>query len=80
MKSLKEMWKDYWLPTPVNVRQWADALLITFSTVGITLSNPIHTKICFAIGVILKLLSNRLKDEKPSIPPINSDIPNKLQD
>lgn len=78
--TFKFSWKQYWAPTPKNIRKWADALLITFFSGGLAVSNPETTKILFTIGLLLKLISNLFKDaEDYSNSPDSSPDSGKLQ-
>lgn len=78
--TFKFSWKQYWAPTPKNIRKWADALLVTFFFGGAAIPDPSTSKTVIAIGLLLKLISNLFKDaEDYSNSPDSSPDSGKLQ-
>lgn len=58
---MKYGWKQYWQPTPKNVRKWADGLLSVSTLAGtyaFVQNNFHYMAICFWVGVGGKFLSN----------------------
>jgi hypothetical protein len=52
---------QYWKPTPVNIRKFADAILAASALIGtntIVTSNPKLGAAIMVVGVIAKIISN----------------------
>lgn len=59
-------WKEYWKPTPKNIRKMSDAIVAacTFSGTMVSFNGePKIGTVIFIVGFVAKILSNFFSDE-----------------
>ena len=64
---INKYYKQYYMPTPTNIRKWADGLLAcsTFVTASSIIENyPLLALIALFVGVLGKFVSNFFSENK----------------
>ena len=65
---MKYSWKNYWKPTPRNIRKFADALLasaMTVSTFAMINDHPKMAGIIMITAGVAKFASNFFSEDEP---------------